>query len=60
MSQRIIDRLYGDEYIASGERIFKAHQTGEFIDQFTTIPQENPKVTLERLPKCIEDKENEN
>lgn len=52
MSQRIRDRLQGDEYIASAERLRKAHQTGEYIDQFTTIPLEDAKVTLERVPKC--------
>lgn len=59
MSQRIRERLYGDEYTASAERLRKAHQTGEYIDQFTTIPPEDAKVTLDRLPKCMQRKENE-
>jgi hypothetical protein len=34
MTQRIEDRLHGDEYIASGERFRRSHQAGEWLDDF--------------------------
>ena len=49
MTQRIRERLTGDN-----ETLVRAYRTGEYTDQFTTRPQEDPKVTLERLPKCMQ------
>ena len=55
MNPRIRDRLNGD----NNEVLVRAFRTGEYIDQFTTYraTPEETKATLERLPKCIEDKE---
>ena len=57
MSQRIRDRLHNRDTIESrGERFRKAHQTGEFVDEFTTVEPEPWQVTLARLPKCMQKK----
>lgn len=57
MSQRIRERLTDKDNIDSrGERFRRAHQTGEYIDEFTTIPKEPWRVTLARLPKCLQKK----
>lgn len=55
MTQRIQDRL--NSVTGDDEILVRAYNTGEYIDQFTTIPPEDAKVTLERLPKCMQRKE---
>lgn len=60
MSLRIRDRLTDKDTIeARMERLRKAHQTGEYVDEFTTIPPEPWQVTLLRLPKCMRKKDNQ-
>ena len=52
MNPRIRDKLNGE----NNEVLVRAFRKGEFIDQFTTLPPEDPKVTLQRLPKCMQNR----
>ena len=55
MSQRIRDNLHRKDTIESRmERFRKSCQTGEYIDEFTTVEPEPYQVTLARLPKCLQ------
>jgi hypothetical protein len=58
MTQRIHDRL-NDGF--DNEILVNAIRTGKFVDQFTTdcATPEETKATLERLPKCMQKKQNE-
>lgn len=51
MTQRIRDRLEGNTL--DDEILVRAYRTGEFTDQFTTVPPENTKAILNRLPKFM-------
>ncbi len=58
MTQRIHDRL-NDGF--DNELLVKALRTGEYTDQFTlhyATPEET-KATLDRLPKCMQRKEDD-
>ena len=59
MTQRNHDRLNGETQ--DHEILVRAYRTGEYIDQFTThyATPEETKTTLDRLPKCIEEKEDD-
>ena len=58
MTQRIRDRLHDRNTIESRmERLRKAHQTGVYTDEFTTVPLEPYQVTLARLPKFLQKKD---
>ena len=58
MTQRIRDLLHDRDTIESRmERLRKAHQTGEYVDQFTTVPLEPWQATLARKPKCLQKKD---
>lgn len=55
---RILDRLQRKDTIDSRmERLRKAYQTGEYVDEFTTVEPEPYRVTLARLPKCMRKKD---
>lgn len=59
MTQRIHDRL-NSKFSLDNELLVKAIRIGEYIDQFTThrATPEETQTTLDRLPKCMREKEN--
>ncbi len=60
MTQRIHDRLNG-EFSLDNEILVRAISTGKYIDQFTSdqATPEETKATLDRIPKCMQGKDNE-
>lgn len=58
MSQRINENLSRHNNAANDYVRRKSRQTGEYTDQFTTVPDNRTaEEVLSRLPKCCQQKE---
>ena len=54
MSQRTEERIFGQAGIDSAERLRRAYQTGEYIDEHTTVTDKRTsKEVLSREAKCV-------
>jgi hypothetical protein len=57
MSERIRENLSSRRNAARDYKILRTQQTGEYIDQFTTVPDSRTvEEVLSRRPKCCQQK----
>ena len=54
MTQRIRERLSNDGIDNAIDCHRESVKRGEFIDMFTTVEPEDYRITLARLPKCMQ------